>query len=271
MGKTVLLLFTIAAFATIILSLFAGAEQYYADLTLDVQADGSVIISGITNDASFAPGTYQTFTSKKGIYWLLNISSNKEFSDYILTVTLPEGSEFNYLKTDGRSRVSYDDGIKIVASGSDSMNLLVQYHIEAVQKSHKLWWIIYVLLIILILGFISWRMYFRKINLKNSSLNDDITKEKTANNVSNTNPIDAKEYSNILLIKKTLAESQEKIIDLLIEAGGALVQNQLQHRSGLPKATLSRNVDILVKKGIITKQSRGMTNMITLNKEFTGR
>jgi uncharacterized membrane protein len=83
---------------------------------------------------------------------------------------------------------------------------------------------------------------------------DNSTREEIEERVkSKKENSDFENYEKIKIIKKTLAESQEKIVDLLIDAKGELIQKQLQHRSGLPKATLSRNIDVLLKKGIIIK------------------
>lgn len=272
MGKkrSALFFFIIAA----ILSSFAYAQEYYADLSVIVKDDGLVEIEGITNAPEFFSGSYSEFTSKKGPYWLLNISSEKEFSDYIFEVTLPDGAEFNYFKASGRPRISYDDGIKIISSGTGELSIVVQYSIKE-QKKQNLVFVWVASLFVAVTG-----LFFLVKLRKRSFL---INKEKeTSENIgdktesakgmdlagSSGSPSKSRDYEKIKIVKKTLAESQEKIVDLLLDAGGELTQKQLQHRSGLPKATLSRNIDVLSRKGIIAKQSRGMTNMIMLNGDF---
>jgi 3-methyladenine DNA glycosylase Mpg len=39
----------------------------------------------------------------------------------------------------------------------------------------------------------------------------------------------------IILIKKTLGENQEKIVDLLLQNREGLTQKQIQHRLGIPR------------------------------------
>jgi hypothetical protein len=248
--------FTVFVLALLlVLSSLSLAQEYYADLELYVNPDGTVDVQGLTNDPDLYPGVHQEFTSKKGIYWLFNVSSEKEYSDYIISVRLPEGSEFNYLKANGRSRVSYDNGIRIISSGSGELSLVVQYHVEDQKRSLAVWLIIIVA--VLILGFFSWFKFSKR--MKNKTLSIKAKKSKSVKEEDLKDKLD--------IIRPTLTENQQKIIDLLLEENGSLTQKQLQHRSGLAKATLSRNVDTLVKKNVVEKQSRGMTNMIMLKKE----
>lgn len=264
-----------ALFLWAFLPYLANAQEYYADLQISVHRDGTVRISGITNDNEFFPGNYGEFTSKKGNYWVLNISSEKTFSDYVLDVRLPERAEFNYLKSSGRSRVSYSNGIRIISSGSGEMNLVIQYRIESRDNRFYFYTLLFIMLFF-VLSFIFVKKYKKYKKGKDKKMERDQTHNQIhidkKNSSAFSSSIDKGEdydYSDIRIVKKTLAESQEKIVDILLDAGGSLVQRQLQHRSGLPKATLSRNIDVLKNKGIILKQSRGMTNMIMLNKEFS--
>lgn len=235
------------------------SQEYYADLNIDINNNGIVSIEGITNDPSLYPGIYQDFTSKKGSYWLFNLSSEKEFSDYIISVRLPRRAEFNYFKSDGRSRVSYDDGIKIVSLGSGEINFVVQYKISNNRKSVAL--IIYLIAVLVIVGIAFAVLFYKK---QNRNIKDRLNmKGRSAKETIKEGPGD-----KIILIKKTLSENQEKIVDLLLQNREGLTQKQIQHRLGIPKATLSRNIDLLLKKDIIVKQSRGLTNMIRINEEF---
>lgn len=275
MGKKLLILFFMMV--VVILSSFVYSQEYYADLSVNVKDNGLVEIEGITNAPEFFSGAYSKFTSKKGSYWLLNISSEKEFSDYIFEVTLPDGAEFNYFKSSGHPRISYDNGIKIISSGTGELSIVVQYSINLRNRKYLVFvWIASVLIVVAGLFFL---LKLRKkdeprvkINEISENIFDKNGKKKRSDSESGAS-LNSKlgDYEKISIVKKTLAESQEKIIDLLIEAGGELTQKQIQHRSGLPKATLSRNIDVLSKKGIIAKQSRGMTNMIMLNKEFDAK
>ncbi|MGV8161886.1 MAG: helix-turn-helix transcriptional regulator [Candidatus Nanoarchaeia archaeon] len=277
----------------------AQAAEYYADLELAVNEDGSVEIKGITNDQSFSSGIHDEFTSKRGVYWLLNLSSNKNYSDYILSITLPEGAEFNYLKTEGRSRVSYDKGIRIIASGSSNLNIVVQYQVKDKHEPTFIFWFIMTIAGIGIMGFFSWKKFFKRsktvtMNVEEKNRFEKAVKKevrevknkawhKARNKVKKVvkkkaekeSEIDVKKEAGnevknekVAVLKQTLNDNQVKVLELLIDAKGELTQKQLQHRSGLPKATLSRNIELLSKKNILIKQSRGLTNMIILSKEF---
>jgi uncharacterized membrane protein len=261
------LLFILSAAASL-----TQAVEYYADLTIVVNRDGTVKVEGITNDPELSPDTYQEWTSKKGAYWLLNISSDKSFSDYILAVLLPEGAEFNYLKASGRSRVSYANGIKIVSSGTDNLSLVVQYQVGQPEKSLRIFYIGFALFVFFIVLFLSRKLWLNSLaGLEEPSKKEVKKKSKQAGDAENNSTENEKlaiANDKLYILKRTLSETQSGIIDLIIEKGGSITQKQLQNELAVPKATLSRNVDALVKRNIVHKQSRGMTNVIRLNDEF---
>lgn len=69
-------------------------------------------------------------------------------------------------------------------------------------------------------------------------------------------------------ILKTLNEKQEKIIRTLLSYKGKLSQNKLRLETGLPKATLSRNLKYLQFKGILELTPIGNSNQIYLSEWF---
>jgi uncharacterized membrane protein len=255
-------------FALILLASFSYAQEYYADLTIVVNSDGTANSQGITNDPELSPGTYHDLTSKRGVYWVLNITSENYFSDYIITVLLPQGAEFNYLKASGRSRVSYDNGIKIVSSGTDNLSLVVQYQITQREKSLRIYWILFGLFVFFIVLFLSRKLWLNSLAGLEELSNKKRNKSNSVRLKENKEKENKETDERIAVLKKTLGETQANILDLIMEEGGSITQKQLQHKLGVPKATLSRNVDSLVKKNIVHKQSRGMTNVISINNEF---
>ncbi|MGV8168944.1 MAG: helix-turn-helix transcriptional regulator [Candidatus Nanoarchaeia archaeon] len=264
-------IFAIVIFLITIIPASALAQTYYADLEIEVQNDGSVVVEGITNNRAFSSGTHQELTSKEGIYWILNISPEEKYSDYIVSIRLPEGTEFNYLKASGRSRISYDGGIRIIAAGSGEMSVVVQYQIKDIHESQFWFWFSLTVIALIILGIFAWKKFFRRHYMKYKERKEErkgktILSSKKEKTKKEQKP--QKNNEKLELLKRTLSENQVIIVNLLLEANGELTQKQVQHRSGLAKATLSRNIDLLAKKNIILKQSRGMTNMIILNKEM---
>lgn len=74
----------------------------------------------------------------------------------------------------------------------------------------------------------------------------------------------------ILRIKKTsdkvlsLLNEKERQVYLTVRQENGVKQSKLRKVTGLPKATLSRTIDSLERKGLIRKQGYGMTNRISL-------
>lgn len=108
------------------------AEEYYADLTIDVDTSGVVTIDGISNHPDLLIENTERYTSKKQSYWLLNITKNETFSDFLYAVTLPDGSSINYLKSSGSIRIEEEEGNLIVKGfgQNTSFSVIVQYQIE---------------------------------------------------------------------------------------------------------------------------------------------
>jgi uncharacterized membrane protein len=231
----------------------ASAESYYADLSLVVDEKGTTTLQGPTNYVPLNISSSEKFTMKKEAYWTFNITTNSTFSDYVLTLELPAGAEINYMKSSGSLRLLNDNGLKIIVSGSHiPIVLIVQYELKPA-KGNSAFYIIgsIILGLLIILSFV---LTYKKLK---TPLPLDIAQfQKRPDAI------------KIHTIKKTLTESQATILNLLLEAKVPLTQKQLQHRSKLPKATLSRNIDILEKKNILTKQSRGLTNVIFIHDDM---
>ena len=76
-----------------------SASALYADVKVEVSNDGLVTIHGDTNFPGLLVEDSPDFTSKKGGYWLLNISVHERFSSFIYELHLPRNAVINYLKT----------------------------------------------------------------------------------------------------------------------------------------------------------------------------
>ncbi|MBN1377291.1 winged helix-turn-helix transcriptional regulator [Candidatus Woesearchaeota archaeon] len=60
---------------------------------------------------------------------------------------------------------------------------------------------------------------------------------------------------------------RQKQIYMIVRKHKRITQSNLQDKLNLPKSSLSRNIDSMVRKGIIEKKKRGMTNLIMLKKD----
>ena len=215
----------------------SAALAYYADIAVTVDETGLVTIEGITDHPQLLVKDSPDFTSKKGKYWLLNISPSGTFSDLAYDINLPKGSVVNYLKLPTFGHIEEHDGISISgASQNTGMVAIIQYQIIRERSRNLFWWWFIPLLILLgIAGF------FTKSYLKKRS----------------ASRIDFSRY----------VPRQKKILKLLVKHGGEITQAKLERLTGLPKSSLSRNIDSLVRKEVIEKFNKGMSNTIRLRKQ----
>ncbi len=226
------------------------ADNYYADLKIDVDNSGFVTIEGITNHPDLLTENTELYTSKKQSYWLLNITKDEVFSDFLYVITLPEESSINYVKSSGFIIIEESQGNLIVKGFGENktLSITVQYQIgkplddNSILANQTFLFLIVILLVVLITVFI----FFKK--------SKDIKKsEKTIDN--------NEEYS-----LKGLNERQKEIMKLLIERNRPLTQTDIQKELGIPKAAVSRNIRTLEIKGLIEKEQIGMSNLIRLKK-----
>jgi uncharacterized membrane protein len=227
-----------------------NAEDYYADIEITVDNAGFVTINGITNHQDLLVNDTELYTSKNQSYWLLNITKDDVFSDFIFSISFPDSSSINYVKTSGFMRIEEDEG-KLIVSGygqNKTLSLIVQYQVDKlINKGIVNNLLFYISIIIILIIFILIVIFYFLRNYKFKV--DD--KEK-----------DLSEYNNL----KGLNERQKKIINLLIEKDRPLSQTIIQQELNIPKSAVSRNISSLELKGIIEKENIGMSNLIRLKK-----
>ncbi|MFP4423937.1 MAG: helix-turn-helix transcriptional regulator [Candidatus Woesearchaeota archaeon] len=224
----------ITCFLFIILA--TSASAYYADVEIVVEENGLVSIKGNTNHPVLDQDRSPDFTSKKGKYWLLNITTDDTFSSMIYKLSLPDNSEVNYLRAPALSRISDNNGIIIIGAGENkTFNLLVQYRIERPGADNFLDWTIMAIIagILVIAGVI--------IFIKKRSKED---------------------YA--------LTKRQEKIVRAL-RTHKRLTQKELEKMLNIPKSSLSRNIESLQRREIIHKEQTGMSNVLTLVPQRSGK
>lgn len=235
MGRFLILLGIFSLF--ICLPVFS--EEYYADVTIEVDYNGEVTISGQTNHPQLLIEKTQNYTSKDGTYWTLNISISDIFSDYIFDVSFPEGTVINYLKVPSSFRIeTYNGRLHLIGTGQEKpLFVVIQYRFEeknTEQDYQILLGLIFAMVLLVIL-------YYFKLNHKKSK------KKKSED--------------------KFLTERQKQIVSYIENKKEPVAQAELQRELKFPKASLSRNIDSLVNKGILKKGRKGMTNLIYLVEE----
>ena len=265
---------------------FTFGQNYYADIQIYVENDGSTTILGNTDFPLFKNSTdVQTFTSKDANLWTLNISTTEVFENFVFELNLPENANVNYIKTTPNFRIETEnDRIKIIGIGEDKpFTLLVQYKINHVNKLFSEKNILFGLIILFIVSlliviFVGFRIV-KKLKL---NLRDEIEKlKKRATNATNTklhtNNKEQKKEQKIEKVENLKIKEKEKNkIDLslfsprqqdiikILEEKGKITQKELETIMKIPKSSVSRNIQTLVIKGIIQKESVGLTNYISL-------
>jgi len=224
------------------------AEDYYADVNIEVDNLGFVTIDGITNHPDLLVDDTEIYTSKDQAYWLLNITKNNVFSDFVYVVTLPKGSSINYLKSSGSIRIEENLGNLIINGFGENktFSVVVQYQIAKLTDNNAFINFNLILIIISFFVLVVVVLIFRRFMRDKKSIKK----------------IEFSGENNL----KGLNERQKKIIQLLQETGRALTQTDIQKELGIPKAAVSRNILGLERKGLIEKEQIGMSNLIRLKK-----
>ncbi|MBN2094988.1 MAG: winged helix-turn-helix transcriptional regulator [Candidatus Aenigmarchaeota archaeon] len=234
------------AFLLIAAAFPAMAEDYYADVQIKVWHAGEVEISGTTNHPTLAPGVYQNFTSKSGSMWVLNITLPETFSEYVYDVELPQKSQVNYLSVPKNIRMETRDGaLHLIGSGMDQkFFVVVQYSYDGTPPPQPPSPVVPLAIFALVIAgiVVHYRFKIKKIKL--------------------VPPKIRKGYNPL-----ALTERQKEILDFIEKAGNATTQAKLQAGTNIPKASLSRNIDALVKKGILKRERKGMTMVVYFSEE----
>jgi uncharacterized membrane protein len=226
------------------------AEDYYADVEITVDNSGFVTIDGITNHPDLLINNTELYTSKKQSYWLLNITKEGIFSDFIYSVVLPLGSSINYVKTSGSMGIKEEQG-KLIINGfgqNKTFYVIVQYQVKKtayITMTNNL----YLLIPIIVIGLFVLIVVFYYFLKKKES-------EATPKGINKA------DYNGF----KGLNDRQKKIMDLLIKKNRPLSQTAIQKELNIPKAAVSRNISSLELKGLVEKENIGMSNLIRLKK-----
>jgi uncharacterized membrane protein len=65
-------------------------------------------------------------------------------------------------------------------------------------------------------------------------------------------------------LSKTLKNDERKIYETILESGGIIEQSEIVEKTGLPKANVSRSLDLLESKGLVERRRRGTGNVVLL-------
>jgi uncharacterized membrane protein len=246
----IFLYLTVIFIITISVAPSLQAVDYYADLTITVDFSGFVSIGGLTNYPNLTIQNTEKYTSKQQSVWTLNITKQEMFSEFVYDLTLPKGSSINYIKSSGSIRIEESLGNLIVRGfgENESLSIIIQYQTEKKENFLILENIVYLLLL---LAIVIVSIFILILFLKGKKIKG---LQPTA---------DAKKPLGDI---KGLNHRQKQIMKLLHERNIPLTQTDIQKELQIPKASISRNVRGLERKGLIEKEQIGISNLIRLKK-----
>ena len=65
-------------------------------------------------------------------------------------------------------------------------------------------------------------------------------------------------------LSKTLKDDERKVYETILESDGIIEQSEIVEKTGLPKANVSRGLDLLESKGLAERRRRGTGNVVLL-------
>lgn len=228
-------------FAAVMLALMAlplaQAQEFYADLGVDVDAMDYVSISGDTNYPGILTGPTDKLISKIQGNRLLEIKTQEQFTQYIVEIDFPSGTAINYIKSAGLFRIESGIGKLTVVTFAESkpIDIKVQYQIG--KDSNYLYWLLLLPLAVAVM------FYLLKRRKK---------------------PSEGKKEEHKQVSTKGLTYRQKQIVELLISRDKPLTQTEIEEELKIPKSSISRNIRTLELKGVIEKERTGMSNKIAL-------
>jgi uncharacterized membrane protein len=239
----------LAALVLLFLAVSAVAQDFYADFAVDVGESGQSVVSGTANHPLLSARATDSFTSKRGSYWLFNLTlpANDTFSDFVYDIRLPQGAQVSYVKSLGQFRISSEGGrVSVSGVGADEpVAILIQYQIGGkvqaplepiVQEDNSIYYIVAVVAVLVVVVSVF------------------VLRRKSDDEVISYDP-------------GMLTDRQNDILRAVRDAGRPVNQTVVCERLNLAKSSVSRNVDSLVKMGLLTKTRNGMSTMLSAPKE----
>lgn len=244
----------------IVLASAAHGIEYYLDEEIIIDRDGSAYISGTTNmdilsglkptDDKIA-GSTQELTNKKGPYWLFSYNSAYNVSNFIIQLVLPENVKINHIGSKSKVNIDTEDNHQVITFIGENkpLDIKVQYSFKESQKSGEFSGLLLIIILVLIILVAGVLILVIK-NIKKTP------KKKTKHEL---------DEEKIKTIKLTLNDNQLKILEALIEKKGEASQTQLMYLTGIAKSSLSRNIELMTQKNVLSKFYSGTSNYIKIH------
>ncbi len=238
MGTKPYLKVLIAILAVVIFSNSINfSSAYFGDLTININQKGEVTTTGETDCKELSNlNNALKFTSVKNNKILVNITSQCFFESINYEIRLPKNTLLNYFKSSTRFVITSEKESLIIKSSDSSKKLEILIQFSTIDTNQQnLFLIIFITTTILLTISSLWLFIKQKDSIKT--------------------------------IKEELSERQKQIIEILFKEK-SISQAELTKRLQLPKSSISRNINSLLRRGIILKEKKTKTNLIRINPEY---
>lgn len=257
----------IPLFILLLLSSFAYAD-YYIDEDILIENDGTAYVKGTSNldilsiidaEDEVIEGYTQELTLKQGLLWKFVYKTDQNLSIYDINVILPEFAEIQSVESDAKVSIRASNNRQIInfKGKGEPMDIEVGYVLPNSKQEKEPDYTFYYLVIALILGISIGYFILRKPKKKEKTFHKHEKKQEAIT--------DKLDQTKIDTIKLTLNEAQLKILEALIEKKGEASQTTIKYLTGLPKSSLSRNIELMSQKSIVSKFYNGTSNYIKIH------
>ena len=247
-------LWILAVFAVLVFSNLASASYIKADFSIDDtgkvvvsgDADKNPDIDGIEINGTRLSGTSTALTSKIKDIWDFNIAL--DYDDVDIRILLPADSNIFNIATENKFSIASDlNQIVLEVKDNKPIKLEFYYSTGLSEPRFNVSGLVILIFIFIIAanGAIIYYLY-RKLQKKPKKI---IKKEK----------VDRSE-----ILYDTLNEKEKQIIESVKK--GADYQAKIMKETNIPKASLSRYINNLIKKEFLIRKGEGKLSKIILKK-----
>jgi uncharacterized membrane protein len=248
--KKIILLLIIAIFCIPFSNAYLSSEIYLGQdgsATFIGRGSNPVAIEGISFQNGQIVGVTEKLTSKEAEIWTFSVLFNDSAE---LKIFLPDNAELKSGITSNLDTIiSSEKGTIVINAAGPNPQISFKYILKKESGNNYSYLIIAVLIIAAIFSFIAFRRKKNEAGKKKSTM-QEIEKEKSR---------------KIDIVKKTLNEREQTIINELLKLKKAK-QSFLQKKTEIPKASFSRHIQNLEKKGLIIKKGLGKNNILEIRR-----
>ncbi len=249
------------------------AQDVNLEITLEKDGDATVNGSSTIDIFKFIKpidgiieGTTPELTNKDEILWKFELKIEENIESSSLEIRLPPDSGIKDVSTNMSKTIYSEEGVNIVTiTGNNApIDVEIEYIIYKIdpqpkKQQSRLGWQIFFFILVIAAVIIGNYILRNKEKKEEKAEESDEEKKKTANNI---------DEEKLGTVKLTMNETQIKIIDALLEKDGEASQTKLHYMTNIPKASLSRNLEIMSQKEILVKHYTGTTNYVKIHPQF---